>query len=89
MTGTTFAQFVTGIIGIINIVIVPIIFALAFLAFIWGVVKYFFINNGGDEGKIAEGRKFVMWGIIGMVVIFSVWGLVNILLSTLGIMPRA
>jgi len=89
----TFAQFIgsgsTGIIGAINTVVVPVIFALAFLVFIYGIVKYFFINNGGDEGKIAEGRQFAMWGIIGMVVLFSVWGFVNLLLSTLGIAPRA
>jgi len=88
----TFAQFVgsgsIGIIGIINTVIVPAIFALAFLVFIWGVMKYFFIG-GGDEKKRVEGRQFVLWGILGMVVLLSVWGFVNILLSTLGFAPAA
>ena len=86
----TFKQFIgngdTGIIGIINTVIVPVIFALAFLVFVWGIVNYFFIS-GGDETKRAEGRQFTMWGIIVIVVLFSVWGFVNLLLSTLGIMP--
>ena len=84
----TFAQFIgsgtTGIIGIMNTVIVPVIFGLAFLVFIWGVVTRFFVH-GGDETKRVEGREFVLWGILGMVVLLSVWGLVNILLSTLGI----
>lgn len=88
----TFSQFVgsgtTGVIGALNTVVVPIIIALAFLVFIWGVLKYFFIG-GDDEGKRAEGRQFVFWGILGMVVIFAVWGLVNIVLSTLGIAPPA
>lgn len=88
----TFAQFVgsgsTGIIGALNTIIVPVIFALAFAAFIWGVVSYFFLH-GGEEEKRAEGRQFVFWGIIGMVVLFSVWGFVNLLLSTLGIAPSA
>jgi hypothetical protein len=94
----TFAQFVgsgsTGIIGIINVVIAPVIFALAFLVFIYGVVKYFFIRPSGaesfgDRGGYGEGRQFILWGLIGMVVLFSVWGFVNLMLSTLGIMPRA
>ncbi|MFA5998005.1 MAG: hypothetical protein WC814_01270 [Candidatus Paceibacterota bacterium] len=88
----TFAQFIgsgsTGIIGIINTIIIPLIFALAFLVFIWGVLKYF-IFSIGDEGKRSEGRQFVLWGILGMVVLLSVWGFVNIVLSTLGIAPRA
>ncbi|HUY62759.1 MAG TPA: hypothetical protein VMV50_03155 [Candidatus Paceibacterota bacterium] len=86
----TFAQFVgsgsTGIIGAINTVIVPLIFGLAFAYFIWGVVKYFFIN-GGDERSRIEGRQFVLWGVLAMALIFSIWGVLNILLSTLGIAP--
>ena len=85
----TFKQFIgngdTGIIGIINTVIVPVIFALAFLVFIWGVFQ--FVVNAGDETKRTEGRKFILWGLLGIVVLFSVWGFVNMLLSTLGIMP--
>jgi Ca2+/Na+ antiporter len=78
----------SGLVGIINTVIVPIIFACAFVVLVWGVVSYFFIH-GSDEAKRAEGRKFILWGIIGMVILLSVWGFVNLVLSTLGIMPRS
>jgi hypothetical protein len=30
---------------------------------------------------------FAFWGLLGMVVLFSVWGFVNLLLSTLGVAP--
>jgi Type IV secretion system pilin len=86
--GTSFKDFIgsgsTGVIGLLNTVVVPTIFAIAFAAFMWGVVKYFFLSSG-DEKKRAEGRAFIFWGIIGLVVLFSVWGFVNILLSTLGL----
>ena len=86
----TFSQFIgsgsNGIIGVLNTIVVPVIFTLAFLVFVWGVVNYFFLH-GGEEGKREEGRQFILWGIIGMVVLFSVWGFVSILLSTLGITP--
>ena len=86
----TFADFVgsgsTGVIGAINTVIVPIIFVLAFLIFVWGMVKYFFIH-GDSETSREEGRYFAVWGVIGMVILFAIWGIVNILLSTLGITP--
>lgn len=78
----------TGFIGLLNTVVVPVIFAFAFAAFIWGVVNYFFLS-GGDEGKRTEGKQFVLWGILGMVVLLSVWGFVNLVLSTLGIAPKA
>ncbi|MFA6415105.1 MAG: hypothetical protein WC217_02510 [Candidatus Paceibacterota bacterium] len=86
----TFKDFIgsgtTGIIGLLNTLVVPVIFAFAFAAFVWGVMRYFYLN-GGDDGKRAEGRTFVLWGLIGMAVLFSVWGFVNIMLSTLGIAP--
>ena len=88
----TFKDFIgsgsTGIIGILNTVAVPIIFALSFAAFVWGVINYFFLH-GGEEARREEGRKFVLWGILGMAVLFSVWGFINIMLSTLGIAPAA
>lgn len=87
----TFAQYIgsgtTGIVGALNTVVAPVIFALAFAAFIWGVVNYFFFQ-GSNETKREEGRHFILWGIIGMVVLVSVWGFVNILLSALGLTPR-
>jgi len=90
----TFAQYVGvdssghltggGFLGLLNTVVVPVIFALSFLVFVWGVVNYFFLH-GGEEAKREEGRMFILWGLIGLVVLFSVWGFVGILLSTLGI----
>lgn len=91
-SGVTFAQFVgsgsTGIVGLLNTVVVPLIFTLAFAFFIWGMVNYFFLN-GTNETKREEGKQFAIWGILGMVVLLSVWGLVSILLSTFGFAPGA
>ena len=78
----------TGIIGAINTVVIPVILALAFAFFVFGVVNYFFIHGTDEKGR-EEGRSFILWGLLGMVVLFSVWGLVNLLLSTLGIAPSA
>ncbi|HQT83120.1 MAG TPA: hypothetical protein PLW99_03160, partial [Candidatus Paceibacterota bacterium] len=73
--GTSFKDFIgggtTGIVGLLNTLVVPVIFALAFGVFVWGVVNYFFLS-GGDETKRAEGQKFVLWGLLGLVLLFSV-----------------
>jgi hypothetical protein len=52
------------------------------------MVSYFFLN-GTNESKREEGKQFAIWGILGMVVLLSVWGLVSILLSTFGFAPGA
>lgn len=61
----------------------PIIVALALLYFFWGLARY--ILNSGDEEKKAEGRNIMIWGIIALFVMISVWGLVNILANTFSV----
>ena len=86
----TFKDFVgsgsTGIIGLINAVVIPIIFTLAFVVFIWGIVNAFIIH-GADGTAQTKGRNMALWGLIGMVALFSIWSIVAMLLSTLGISP--
>jgi hypothetical protein len=58
----------------------PIIVALALLFFFYGLAKY--ILNSGDEEKKSEGKGIMIWGIIALFVMVSVWGLVNLLANT-------
>jgi hypothetical protein len=73
-----------NIINIINNVLVPVIFALAFIVFLYGVfLKYIFSH--GDATKVSEGHKLILWGLIGFVVMISLWGLVNVIAITFGL----
>lgn len=63
--------------------ITPIIVALALLYFFWGLAKY--ILSAGDEEKKTEGRNIMIWGIIALFVMVSVWGLVGVIADTFGI----
>ncbi|KND50789.1 MAG: hypothetical protein AB202_00045 [Parcubacteria bacterium C7867-007] len=60
--------------------IVGLLFAVAFLLFIYGMFKYFFLK-GGDPKARSEGRMFMLWSIIAFAVMFSVWGLVNLIIN--------
>ena len=68
---------------IISNSIIPLIFVLAVVVFVWGVVQYV-MNADSDESR-EKGRQFMIWGIIGITVMLSVWGLVKILGGTFGI----
>lgn len=61
-------------VGEIVRLLLPIVFSLALLAFFWGVAKFVF--NSADEGKREEGKKMLLWGVIGMFVIATIWGIV-------------
>ena len=67
--------------GIIQ-ALIPIVIGLAVLVFLWGVLKYVLSTSDGGKG---EGRTFMLWGIIALFVMVSVWGLVNILRDSLGL----
>lgn len=57
-----------------------LLIALGFLYVVWNVVMY--IIKGSDPAAKAEHIKDVGWGIVGLAIIFSIWGIVNILLNT-------
>ncbi len=59
--------------------IVPLLLAVGLLLFIFGMVK--FISSGEAEER-AEGRQFMIWGVVGFAVIFSVWGILTIFNQT-------
>lgn len=60
----------------------PIIFALALLAFMWGAAKFIF--NAGSESGRQEGKKIMIWGIIGLFVLVSIWGIVRFIQNEVG-----
>lgn len=78
---TGLCAFASVILNLINNVLVPVIFAIAFLVFIWGAYKYF-ILGAADGTAQKEGRDLVLWGIIGFVVMISIWGMVNVVART-------
>jgi len=60
--------------------IIPLIFALAIAYFLYGVMS--FIRNADNESEREKGRSIMIWGVIALFVIASVWGLVGILART-------
>jgi len=60
--------------------IILLLAASAFVVFIWGLFQ--FIAHAGDEGKRAEGKNAILWGLVGLVIIFGAYGIINIALGT-------
>ncbi|MEX0910307.1 MAG: hypothetical protein WDZ73_00950 [Candidatus Paceibacterota bacterium] len=52
-----------------------LLIGVALLVFLWGVVKY--VASGADATKRKEGGALMAYGIFGLFVMVSVWGLVN------------
>lgn len=64
--------------------LVPLIFALAFIWLIWGIVKYIEAGAGDPKTRDAS-RDNIIYALIFLFVMSSVWGLVRVISNTVGL----
>jgi hypothetical protein len=57
-----------------------VVFALGFTLFLYGLVEFLWKLNG--EGDTKEGKQHMLWGIVGMLIMVSVYGIINVIDST-------
>ena len=56
--------------------------SISVVIFLWGVFN--FVRTESDEKKQA-GREFMVWGIVGLFVMVSIWGIVSVFQGTLNL----
>lgn len=61
--------------------IVPIIISFGVVVLLWGIAKY--IREADQPQKREEGRQLIVYGIISIFVMVSMWGLINLIVSTI------
>lgn len=57
--------------------------ALALLAFFYGLVEYIWARRDGDASKIKDGNRFMVWGLVALFVMLSVYGIIKFAQTTL------
>jgi Na+/H+ antiporter NhaC len=82
MKGISFEHFFANINDQIITPLIYLIFTLALLYFLYNVFVY--IQNAESPDKRIEGAKGMMWGIIGLFIMLSVKGIINLILRTIG-----
>jgi hypothetical protein len=65
---------------ILSSAIIPLLVTLSVIVFIIGILKY--IAGADEAAKREEGRNFMIYGIIALFVMVSIWGLVGIIQGT-------
>jgi len=81
----TIAPFLNKVNAFIINPLIYLLFVLSFVYFSYGVFK--FLTLEASDGKRIEARNAILWGIVGMVIMFSVFGLIRFVLDTFGISP--
>lgn len=62
--------------------VIYFLFAIALLYFLYGVLV--FIINADDETARDTGKKHMLWGIIGLFIMVSVYGILGLIIGTIG-----
>lgn len=70
-------------ISFLNTSVVPLIFAVAFIVFLWNAFQFFIVKGASDEGR-EKAKRLMVWGILAFVLMVSIWGIVNMLVTDLG-----
>lgn len=63
--------------------IITLIALAAFVVFVWGVVD--FIRGADDAEKRKTGQQHMVWGIIGLVIIFGTNAIIALIKTTFGL----
>ncbi|MDP3735355.1 MAG: hypothetical protein Q8R39_02930 [bacterium] len=81
----------TGVLAILTSILyivdsaIPALLAVALFFFLFGLLKSLIYSGSEDAQK--EGRRFMVYGVVTLFVMLSVWGLVGVLHQLTGIPP--
>jgi len=83
--------YLTQVIANIVIIIVKPLIALMIGAglvyFLYGV--FVFLKSFDDETERAQGKKHMVWGIVGLFIMVGVYGIIQIVANTFGVSTAA
>jgi len=76
------AELIEALGDVVNIA-TPVIIGIALIAFFWGLAKFIF--SAGDEEKRESGKHIMIWGIVALFVMVSIWGIVRFIGDAVGV----
>ncbi len=82
---TSVSEFMNRVDAAIINPILALLFTAGMLYFLWGGFQ--FIVGAAEPSKRIEGKQHMLWGVIGMFVMFSVYVILRVGLTTFDITP--
>lgn len=62
---------------------VKVIFTLGLFFFFWGLIEFLWELKDGKASQ--EGKNHMLYGLVGMLIMVSVYGIIALVMNTLGI----
>lgn len=63
------------------VIMIPVASGIALLVFFYGLTKYIFNQSNANEKE--SSKQIIVWGLVGLFVLFSIYGIVNVFKGTL------
>ncbi len=70
---------VNQLIGKVINAIMGVVGSLALLMFVFGGLTW--MTSGGSQEKVKKGKDILVWSAIGLVIIFSAYGITNLIIN--------
>lgn len=74
---------ISSIISAVVIIILIIAALVFFFMLVWGGIRY--ITSGGDKGQTEAARGQITAALIGLVIVFAAWAIINLVNIFFGI----
>ena len=84
-SATGLDDFINRVKGTVTGVVIPFLFVIATLIFIYAIIL--FIGKSGDEAERTKAKGLILWTVIGLAAIISLWALVGFLTQYVGTAP--
>lgn len=80
-------QSLIGAVASVLRAVVPVLVTLGLAVFLWGLVRYLW--GSGAEPDLKNAKQLMMWGLVILFVMVSVWGIIDLMQLALGINKNA
>jgi hypothetical protein len=77
-----FKELVEQLVGLVDLATIAL-FSLAIVFFFWSVLTQMWGYDGGNAEQKKKLQETLFWGVIVIFVMVSIWGIIEILQSTL------
>jgi len=64
---------------------VKVVFTLGLFFFLWGFVEFLWKLKDGQVSE--DGKNHMVYGLVGMLIMVSVYGIISLVMNTFGIDP--
>ena len=63
--------------------LVTLLFAVSLIVFVWGVIEFLRERDSSSQ-KANDGKQHLLWGLVGMFIMISVFGIMNAIKGLIG-----